>query len=651
MKIRKMSGLFQKRMGAMGLTALLFVTGAVLNPVTAVHVLAANTYTYDVSNGQVDINDINSDDIYILTGSSYYNHIILNIPEGVTAHVQFDNLYLRDNINSPFSAFGNGNVVIELVGDSTLIAGSFSGAGLELSDTVSLTIYGTGSLTSTGNNGGAGIGASVGRDCGDIYIQGGTIVAQGADYAAGIGSSQFASCGNIYISGGNVIAYGGSNAAGIGSGGTYEEDRRSNQVSDCGVITITGGEINAFGGMYGAGIGSGIYGNVDDICISDGIIDSTAGHSAAGIGAGMNACCSDIKIEGGNINSKGGSLGAGIGSGENIYHFLYNEQSCGDIIITDGIVISEGGPGAAGIGSGLWSDCNDIMISGGDITAYCRNETGYEYYSNGTAGAMLFGAGPGIGSGVCGTNNKIVISGGNIYANGAFRGAGIGNGDNGYITDGIYISGGNIYATGGLSGAGIGSGTWSYTPELQFSEDPEIHVSGGGSSESFGSGAAIGSGGSQGADGEESIDYSAIPDTISLFIYENSTSIGQMTGENLIFSNVSQDVPFIIPINYMKQVENTIETAIALGGEQTVTINGYSGLSQDIMKLLKENPQITLISEFTYMGHDFRITIPGSEVDLEDGLLWYGPKYLYPKYYIYGTDTLPSVQEYLDLFS
>ena len=650
MKIRKMSGLFQKRMGAMGLTALLFVTGAVLNPVTAVHVLAANTYTYDITNGQVDINDINSEDIYIFTGTHPNNSILLNIPDGVTAHIQLNNLSIRKNWGAAFSTQGNGNVEIELIGDSVITAGQHS-AGIELSENVNLTINGTGRLTVYGGSNGAGIGSTFGADCGDIYILGGTVTAYGGDFGAGIGSGQSASCGNVYISGGNVIAYGGSNAAGIGSGGTSEEYRSSNQIADCGVITITGGEINAVGGMYGAGIGSGIYGNVDDICISAGIIDSTAGHSAAGIGSGIYACCSDIKIEGGNINSKGGALGAGIGSGENIFLFLRNEQSCGDIIITDGIVISEGGPGAAGIGSGLMSDCNDIMISGGDITAYCRNETGYKYYANGTAGSMLFGAGPGIGSGVCGTNNKIVISGGNIYANGASRGAGIGNGDNGYITDGIYISGGNIYATGGLSGAGIGSGTRSNTPEIQFSEDPEIHVSGGDSDGLYGSGAAIGSGGSEVADGEESIDYTEIPDTVSLFIYENSTSIGHMTGENLIFSNVSQDVPFIIPINYMKQVENTIETAIALGGEQTVTINGYSGLSQDIMKLLKENPQITLISEFIYMGHDFRITIPGSEVDLEDGLLWYGPKYLYPKYYIYGTDTLPSVQEYLDLFS
>ena len=202
-----------------------------------------------------------------------------------------------------------------------------------------------------------------------------------------------------------------------------------------------------------------------------------------------------------------------------------------------------------------------------------------------------------------------------------------------------------------MSGAGIGSGTRSNTPEIQFSEDPEIHVSGGDSSGLYGSGAAIGSGGSEVADGEESIDYTEIPDTVSLFIYENSTSIGQMTGENLIFSNVSQDVPFIIPINYMKLVENSIETAIALGGEQTVTITGYSGLSQDIMKLLYDNPQITLISEFTYKGQDFHITIPGSEVELEDNLLWYGPKYLYPRYYMFGTDTLPSVEDYLKNFS
>jgi len=81
-----------------------------------------------------------------------------------------------------------------------------------------------------------------------------------------------------------------------------------------------------------------------------------------------------------------------------------------------------------------------------------------------------------------------------------------------------------------------------------------------------------------------------------------------------------------------------------------VYIKGYDTLSYHVLEMLKEHPQITLVSEFTYDGLDYRITIPGSAVKLDPSINWYGPKYLFPMFYMYGTDTLPAVQAYVDKY-
>ncbi len=104
------------------------------------------------------------------------------------------------------------------------------------------------------------------------------------------------------------------------------------------------------------------------------------------------------------------------------------------------------------------------------------------------------------------------------------------------------------------------------------------------------------------------------------------------------------------PINWMQEVEDKISAAIALGGPQTVYIKGYDTLSYHVLEMLKEHSQITLVSEFTYDGLDYRITIPGSVVKLDPSINWYGPKYLFPMFYMYGTDTLPAVQAYLEKY-
>ena len=114
-------------------------------------------------------------------------------------------------------------------------------------DEYTLTILGGGSLNASSNGLGAGIGSgrsgyssgsltTIEAPCGNINIQGGTITATGGEYAAGIGAATRSSCGNITISGGTITATGGEGASGIGSGCYDWMDIKN---SSCGNITIT----------------------------------------------------------------------------------------------------------------------------------------------------------------------------------------------------------------------------------------------------------------------------------------------------------------------------------------------------------------------------------------------------------------------------
>ena len=90
--------------------------------------------------------------------------------------------------------------------------------GIYIPKNKTLTIKGGGSLDTSSNGWGAGIGGGYYIDCGDIHIEGGNITASGGRETAGIGSGSDSTCGDITISGGSVTATGGLYAAGIGSG-------------------------------------------------------------------------------------------------------------------------------------------------------------------------------------------------------------------------------------------------------------------------------------------------------------------------------------------------------------------------------------------------------------------------------------------------
>ena len=228
-----------------------------------------------------------SDDNPIIIGNSATNTVSIVAEKDQTANVTLSGANIDGSTkgNAAVSTTGEGNVSIELDGDSTLKSG-FCHAGLEKNNGGSLTIADedkNGKLTAEGGGYGAGIGGGYNGTGSDITISGGEVNATGGAYGAGIGGGWGGSGSDITISGGEVKATGGSYGAGIGGG--YSGDG-----SD---ITVSGGEVKATGGVNSAGIGGGLQGKGKDITVSgdaklkvQGGVESWTGGAGAGIGNG-----------------------------------------------------------------------------------------------------------------------------------------------------------------------------------------------------------------------------------------------------------------------------------------------------------------------------------------------------------------------------
>ena len=291
--------------------------------------MSALAATWDIGKGDITVNAGSggqtvtqgggaavADDAPVITGSSTENTLTINAESGQTASVTLSgvNIDVRDKGKAAVSTTGEGNVSIELNGESTLRSG-YEHAGLEKNNGGSLTIADedkNGKLTAWGEQQGAGIGGGSGKDGSNIFITGGGVNAIGGLAAAGIGGGLGGNGSNITISGGKVGATNGLNGAGIGGG---QHGSGSN-------ITISGGEVNAIGGKSGAGIGGGLGGNGSDIIISGGEVSASGGKNGAGIGGGVDGKGEGITVSGNaQLKVRGGSVqgdygtGAGIGGG------------------------------------------------------------------------------------------------------------------------------------------------------------------------------------------------------------------------------------------------------------------------------------------------------------------------------------------------
>ena len=291
--------------------------------------MSALAATWDISKGDITVNAESGgqtvrqgggaavpDSAPVITGTSKENNVTINADSGQTASVTLSgvNIDVRDKGKAAVSTTGEGNVSIELNGESTL-RGGYEHAGLEKNNGGSLTIADedkNGKLTAWGEQQGAGIGGGSGKDGSNIFITGGGVNAIGGLAAAGIGGGLGGNGSNITISGGKVGATNGLNGAGIGGG---QHGSGSN-------ITISGGEVNASGGKSGAGIGGGLGGNGSDIIISGGEVSASGGKNGAGIGGGVDGKGEGITVSGNaQLKVRGGSVhgdygtGAGIGGG------------------------------------------------------------------------------------------------------------------------------------------------------------------------------------------------------------------------------------------------------------------------------------------------------------------------------------------------
>ena len=202
-------------------------------------------------------NDI-SDDNPVIIGNSATNTVSIVAEKDQTANVTLSGANIDGSTkgNAAVSTTGEGNVSIELDGDSTLKSG-FCHAGLEKNNGGSLTIADedkNGKLTAEGGGYGAGIGGGYNGTGSDITISGGEVNATGGAYGAGIGGGYNGTGSDITISGGEVKATGGVNGAGIGGG--LQGKGKDITVSGDAKLKVQGG-VESWTGGAGAGIGNG----------------------------------------------------------------------------------------------------------------------------------------------------------------------------------------------------------------------------------------------------------------------------------------------------------------------------------------------------------------------------------------------------------
>ncbi|MBQ4198506.1 MAG: leucine-rich repeat protein [Kiritimatiellae bacterium] len=188
MRIRKMVG---KAIGAIAVL-LCFGTATALADSINLSEVTANT---TVADGKT------------LTGTLGAN-VKISIADGAT--VTLDGVAINGANDEDYSWAGitcEGGGTIILKGANTVKGFYENYPGIYVPEGKTLTIKGDGSLDASSNGYGAGIGGGYNISCGNIVIEGGTIVATGGYLATGIGSGAGGSCGTVTI-GGTVYADG-----------------------------------------------------------------------------------------------------------------------------------------------------------------------------------------------------------------------------------------------------------------------------------------------------------------------------------------------------------------------------------------------------------------------------------------------------------
>ena len=77
--------------------------------------------------------------------------------------------------------------------------------------------------------------------------------------------------------------------------------------------------------------------------------------------------------------------------------------------------------------------------------------------------------------------------------------------------------------------------------------------------------------------------------------------------------------------NYLDGLYKMIEDAIKEGGPHTLYWDQGTALPYDLMKILEEHPDITLVFSYTYQGNYYKVTISGKTFKANPEYEWYGP--------------------------
>ncbi len=225
--------------------------------------VSAHAAVWDIGKGNITVNagsggqtvtqgdgSAVEDSAPVITGSSTENTLTINAEKDQTASVTLSgaNIDVSNEGKAAVSTTGEGNVSIELDGDSTLKSG-LNHAGLEKNNGGSLTIADenkNGKLTAKGGDYGAGIGGGWRGSGSDITISGGEVNATGGVNGAGIGGGCYGYGNNITVSGDAKLKVQGGvednidgAGAGIGNGGSSDE--RAIPVTGAEVVPDTSG--------------------------------------------------------------------------------------------------------------------------------------------------------------------------------------------------------------------------------------------------------------------------------------------------------------------------------------------------------------------------------------------------------------------------
>ena len=287
----------------------------------------------------------------------------------------------------------------------------------------------------------------------------GSLDASSNGYGAGIGGGYMLKCGNIVLNGGTIVATGGLRAAGIGSGCAQAWGQLS-----CGTIRITDGitrVVATCGGDCSKPIGAGVNGTGGETTVASGLIDETVDRTRT------------IKIDdlwNGDLSKLHGDVVAC--DGLQIYGKLAGNYK---VTIADGATVTLSGatidgsafnnPNCPWAGLTCEGDATIVLKGLNTITGFYENHPGiYVPKDNtltitgtGSLDVSSSGNAAGIGAGDNLPCGNIIIESGIIRAMGGTDSAGIGGAGHGNCYN-IDIRGGYILATGGANAPGIGSG-------------------------------------------------------------------------------------------------------------------------------------------------------------------------------------------------